>query len=49
VQMKKVEVKEEDKVEQEERPNGTVHVRCEWEKNLLFGEKGIKELEFLYL
>lgn len=47
MQKKKVEIEEEDKVGQEERPSGAVHVRCEWEKNLLFGEKGIKELKFL--
>lgn len=43
----KVGIAEEDKVGQEGRPSGTVYVRCEREKNLLFGEKRIKGLEFL--
>lgn len=43
----KVGIAEEDKVGQEGRLSGTVCVRCEREKNLLFGEKGIKGLEFL--
>lgn len=43
----KVGMVEEDKVGQEGRPSGTVCVRCVREKNLLFGKKGIKGLEFL--
>lgn len=45
--MEKVGIAEEDKVGQEGRQSGTVCVRCEREKNLLFDEKGIKGLEFL--
>lgn len=42
----KVGIAEEDKVGQEGRPSGTVCVRCEREKNLLFAEERIKGLGF---